>query len=224
MGQIIYVSEFGREQNQTAFAAHLATVLAEQSKAAIVDFSKQAQDLEMFIAQRHNFNLKNNQNLPVPTYFSYKQNLLEEISKKFDFIVLDSKKTELMKNADVVITLVDDENICQQLTSRTSELSNIFWGEKKARAANGKNTFDHVVIPSAFLKKEVLEHLQKNAPSMGYRLSPCLKTWDVYKKGLKSGITILDKNMPYFKKDFLEADFLARRNLKQILEFIWSEK
>ena len=66
--------------------------------------------------------------------------------------------------------------------------------------------------------------LKKAAKLSGYRLAPVLNKNESYEKGIREGTTVLDKNLDFFKKDFSETDFWARRNLKQILEFIWSEK
>ncbi len=224
MAQIIYVGKLGQTKGQTLFCAHLATILAEQKKCAVVDFQPQNHLLEMFVAKRHHFNLKEKQNLPVPTYLAYHKNILSESSKDYDFLVLDSSDTSLIKEADIVLTLVAEPSLALELSKKESEISNILWNAKKARASNGKNAFKHFLIPTASFDTQTTEKLQKSAQKMGYALAPVLQENPSYTKGLAEGICVLDKNLPYFKNVFDETDFFARRNLKQILEFIFADK
>ena len=65
---------------------------------------------------------------------------------------------------------------------------------------------------------------QKSAQQMGYAVAPVLEENKAYADGLAQGIGVLDKNLPFFNNKFSETDFFARRNLKQILEFIFADK
>ena len=66
--------------------------------------------------------------------------------------------------------------------------------------------------------------MKKNASFAGYTLAPRILQNEAYGAGLKEGVTVLDKDMPFLEKKFNQDDFFARRNLKQILEFIWFDK
>ena len=224
MGQVIYVGKLGQAKGQTLFCAHLATILSEQKKCALIDFQPQNHLLEMFVAKRHHFNLKEKQNLPVPTYLAYHKNIVSESLKDYDFLVLDSSDRSLIKDADIVLTLVSDPALALELSKKESEISNVLWNAKKERAASGKSAFKHVLIPTASFDMQTTEKLLKSDQKMGYMLAPVLENNPSYTKGLKDGVCVLDKNLPYFKNVFDETDFFARRNLKQILEFIFADK
>ena len=224
MAKIIVVSKLGRKKGQTLFAAHLAAFLATTHQTALVDFEPQKHILENFVAQRHFFNLKHNQNLPVPTYFEYKPNLLSKISADFDFAVLDAKQESLFEYADMVLTLLSDKQEIKTISTKNSAFSNMLWQAKMNRAKQGKNAFMHVLILNDLFDESEIQNLKKNASLLGYLVAPYLKQNRAYAEGVKKGVTVLDKDVPFLLKNFDEDDFFARRNLKQILEFIWSDK
>lgn len=224
MAKIIVVSKLGRKKGQTLFAAHLAAFLATTHQTALVDFEPQNHILENFVAQRHFFNLKHNQNLPVPTYFEYEPNLLSKVLADFDFAVLDTQQESLLEYADIVLTLLSEKQEIEMIGTKNSAVSNMLWRAKMNRAKQGKNAFKHVLILNDLFDEKDIRVLTKNASLMGYIVAPCLKQNQAYAEGLKKGVTVLDKDMPFLLKNFNEDDFFARRNLKQILEFIWSDK
>ncbi len=224
MAQIIYVSKAGNAKGQTLFAAHLATILAENKKTALVDFHPQNHLLEMFVAKRHHFNLKEKQKLPVPAYVAYQKSTFAETASKYGFSVLDCSDPSLLKEADILITLVSEPAVALELANQKSDISTAIWNAKKSRAAKGKNAFKHIILPTISFDKQTTQKLQKAAQQMGYAIAPVLEQNKAYAEGLLEGIGVLDKNLPFFKNNFNEADFFARRNLKQILEFIFADK
>jgi len=220
MAKIICISAQKPSSKQSLFAAYLAIVLSEHNKTALVNCALKTRLLETFIAKRFHFNLKYRQNLPVPTYTTYKK----EIFNDFDFLVIDTVNTTLMSEADIVINLVENTKIFEDLTNQQSSLLTAVWEAKKARAATGKNAFSHIVIPFSCLSDQALLELRKASSFKGFCVSPVFKESDIFEQSLENGVTVLDKNIDFFKKDFSEEDFFARRNLKQIFEFILSEK
>ena len=224
MAEIISISCFGKAKEQTLLTLHLATFLAAEHRTALVDFLPQTHVLENFIAKRHYFNLKNNQNLPVPAYFENSKNLLSKILPDFDFIVLDDASGSLLEYADIVLTPVFDELTVDLICNRDSLVSKTIWQAKMNRAKKGKNAFKHVLIPSDLLKSEQIDRLKKNASMAGYTLSPSLIQNEAYASCLKDGVTVLDKDSSFLLKNFDQNDFFVRRNLKQILEFVWFER
>lgn len=223
MAEIISISSFQNVKEQTLFALHLATFLAAEHRTALVDFLSGTHVLENFIAKRHYFNLKNNQNLPVPAYFENTKNLLSKILPDFDFVVLDDASGSLLEYADIVLTPVFDDLTVEMMCGRDSPLSKTIWQAKMNRAKKGKNAFKHVLIPSDLLKPEKINQLKQNASMAGYALAPSLIQNEAYKACLKDGVTVLDKDSSFLLKNFNQDDFFVRRNLKQILEFIWFE-
>lgn len=224
MAKIISVSASENLKDQTLLSLHLATFLAALHKTCIVDFLPQTHLAEKFVAQRHFFNLKHNQNLPVPAYFENTKNLLSKIGADFDFVVLDDASGSLLEYADIVLTLVDGEKTAQMLADKDSPLLRKIWLSKIERAKKGKSAFKHILIPFDSLDSKQIEKLQQKASFLGYALAPFWRQNEAYYACLNDGITVLDKDMPYFEKNFNENDFFARRNLKQILEFIWADK
>ena len=224
MAEIIVVSKLGRKKGQTLFAAHLATFLAATYQTAIVDFEPSNHLLENFVAKRHFFNLKHNQNLPVPAYFEYKPNLLSKISADFDFVILDDKGKYPLEAADVVLTLLSEEKALQEVTNKDSAFLQMLWRAKMARAKIGKNAFKHILLLNDLFDENQIERLKKNASFAGYAPAPRILQNEAYAAGLKDGVTVLDKDMPFWEKKFSQEDFFARRNLKQIIEFIWFDK
>lgn len=224
MGQVIFVSSLESKKEQTLFASYLAVFLAEQRKTALVDFAQQTHLLETLIAKRYHFNLKNNQNLAVPTYFSYHKNLLNEIKNNFDFIVLDGGLSVLLPQADIVVTLFSSKKNAEDLVRKESALSEMFWRAKKERATHQKNAFKHILVACAELEKETMTALEKAQSFMGFRVAPMWKINQAYQKFFETGVSVLDKNLPCFQKELNEADFWARRNLKEIFEAIFSAR
>lgn len=224
MPQVIYVSKAGKAKGQTLFAAHLATILAENKKTALVDFNPQNHQLEMFVAKRHHFNLKEKQKLPIPAYIAYQKSNFAEAISKYNFVVLDCSDPALLKEADILITLVREPSAALDLANQKSDISTTIWNAKKSRAAKGKNAFKHIIIPTISFDKQTAQKLQKSAQQMGYAVAPVLEENKAYADGLAQGIGVLDKNLPFFNNKFSETDFFARRNLKQILEFIFADK
>ena len=224
MATIILVSSPENLNKQTLLTLHLATFLAASHQTGVVDFFPQTHILENFIAKRHCFNLKHNQNLPVPAYFENSKNILAKIPSKFDFIVLDDASGALLEYADIVLTLISNSKCVEYLTTKDSLLSQKIWQAKINRAKAGKSAFKHVLIPCNFLDNAQIQSLKQNASSTGYSVAPKLNQNEAFESCLNDGITVLDKDMPCFLKNFNQNDFFARRNLKQILEFIWADK
>ena len=224
MAEVILVSTPENLKEQTFFTIHLATFLAYLNKTALVDFLPETKVMENFVAKRHYYNLKNNRNLPVPTYFENTKNLLSKIRSGFDFVVLDDVNGTLFECADIVLMLITDEKSVDLITDKNSPLSKTLWQAKINRAKTGKNAFKHVLIGGDFLSEEHIQKLKQNASLMGYVFVPHFAFGEIYKAFLKDGITFLDKDMPYLMKSFNQDDFFARRDLKRILEFIWSDK
>jgi len=221
MAKIIVVSKLGNQKGQTLLSAHLATFLAAQHKTAIVDFEPQNHILEMFVAKRCHFNLKHQQNLPVPSYFTYKKNLLTEIGESFDFIVLDTKETVFFQTADILLTLVSDHIAAESLSQKESPFAQMLWQAKKERAKTGKQAFKHILIPNISLSSEDMGMLKSAMSLMGYKIAPCLHHNPSYAEALHNGLTILDKDTPYLLKTLTQEDFFARRNFMHILQTIW---
>ncbi len=223
MTQTILISELGSKKGQTLFAAHLAIILAEKYRTALVDGKMQNQVLQDFVAKRYLLNMEKNIGLNIPQYLSYRKNLFEEISTQFDFIVVDTFQLQALDQADLFVLLLSNDAV-GELIHRNSAFLNEIWNVKKKRASKGKSTFKFVVVPSENLNDDNNVLLKKNAQFVGFRVAPELQSNEAYLQGIRTGVTIVDKNLPFLEKSFGIEDFFARRNLKKVVEFILSDK
>ena len=220
MTQLILVSSIGQKKGQTLFAAHLATILAETKKTALIDFEPQNKVLQNFTERRKHISHENKLHL---TTAHLQNNFSKETMQGFDFVVADAKDASLLEHADILVVLVSDDGVCELLKKDSAFLSAV-WEAKKKRAARGLNAFHFFVLPNGDFSAQNKEQLKKDAPIIGCQITPALKDNSAYAKGLNDGITVLDKNLPFFEKTFNQDDFFARRNLKQIVQFILPNK
>ncbi|MBO7097074.1 MAG: hypothetical protein J6W11_00350 [Alphaproteobacteria bacterium] len=224
MAQIVLVLQPEPSSQQTILSAHLAAFLATAHQTALIDIEPQKHLLEMFVAHRHCFNLKHKQNLAVPAYFTYKKNILDEIPASFDFIVSTATDIQLLPTADIVLTFAFNQSDVNALTQKDSPFAQMLWQAKKERAKTGKNAFRHIIIPTVLLTDADINSLKGSASLMGYKTAPYFKISPAYADSFAQGLTVCDKDTSCLLKSFTAADFFARRNFQQILEFIWSDK
>lgn len=224
MAQVLVINSSNTGSGKTLLAAHLAVMLSRDYKVAVADSLKDESQLANFIAKRYNLNLVKNYNLPVPQYYALKKDTLNEISKEFDVIILDSPESEYFKYADIFVTPLHSEEGINSLSSKNSLYASLIWEAKKQRAALGKSAFRWVACLNDDYTPEQLGLLEQNAKFLGFAVSPVLQNRNEYKLGLEQGLTVLDKDQPELKTLFDLPDLYARRNLKKIAEFIWQNK
>ncbi|MBO4284959.1 MAG: hypothetical protein J5895_01850 [Alphaproteobacteria bacterium] len=220
MTRIILVSRIGQKKGQTLFAAHLATILAETKKTALIDFEQQDKVLQNFMERRKQISADKKLQLPVA---QLQKNFSKETAQTFDFVVLDAKDASLFEHADILVVLVSDDGVGALLKKDSTFLSTV-WEAKKKRAARGLNAFHFFVLPNGDFSVQNQAQIKKDAQIIGCQITPALKDNAAYAQGLNDGVTVLDKNLPFFEKTFNQDDFFARRNLKQIVQFILPNK
>lgn len=224
MAQIILISSINAASGKTTLAAHLGVMLAREYRTAVMDSAGGNSDLAAFIARRYTINLSRNINMPVPEYHSLDKNTFQEIQDKYDVILLDSPHEKYFKQADIWITPIRGEEGLKALTEKNSLYAALVWQAKKQRAAEGKNAFRWIVIPQEKYSAEINENLAQIGKFWGYAAAPVFPDRPEYAQGLKSGMTVLDKDLPALKTLFELPDMYARRDLKKLAEFIWSNK
>lgn len=224
MAQILVINSTNTGSGKTLLAAHLAVMLSRDYKVAVADSTKEESPLANFIAKRYNLNLIKNYNLPVPQYYSLKKDTLNNISSKFDIIILDSPESDYFKYADIFLTPLRSKEGIDSLSAKNSLYASLIWEAKKQRAALGKSTFRWVACLNDAYTPEQLQLLEQNSRFLGFVISPILQNRDEYKLGLEQGLTVLDKDQPELKTLFDLPDLYARRNLKKLAEFIWQNK
>jgi len=216
---VIMVSKSDKGKGETLFAAHLAVALSEKYKTALVDFRPSSKILQSFIEMRQTLNETKKLSLSVPTYFAYHKNIVEELKADYDYIILDTTDLRLAPLCDILITLISSKKGVQSFMGQGSSYANKLWKARKERATQHLRPIKSFVVPNGIKKANRLE---RSSMMMGYRVTPEILQNESYAEGLKSGITVFDKNMSYFAKLFHSKDFFARRNLRQIIEFILS--
>lgn len=217
MSHVIFVSSLRKKETATAFTAHFAVALSSKYKTAIVGSENVNHFFESFFARRYAFNLSHKTELVVPAFYRLKKNILEEISSLFDFVFICSDDLLFLKDADTFLSFFENESDF----TPSSHFLNAIWNAKKERANKGKSAFDFVVV---FTEENNAEKINKNSQMLGYRIAPVLQDVSLYHKVLQTGISFIDKDAADFKDLFDLNDFLARRNLKGLIEFILADK
>ncbi|MBR6327532.1 MAG: hypothetical protein IKR60_01485 [Alphaproteobacteria bacterium] len=219
--QTIFITAPLDDKLSTAFAAHIAIALADHFQTALIDGNAHHDALQMFLAKRHHLNLASDTHLPVPAYFAASKNVFEQLSGQYDFAVVNAKNLNDAARADILVILASNDDEIHLLSKTDGEFAKAVWDAKKRRAAGGNDAFSSVVIASeASNNKQFI----KTASMIGYLLAPPMKNPTLYIKGFERGMTILDKNLPAFQQDFGVEDFFARRNFKEMMEYILAHR
>lgn len=224
MAQIIAISSVNAQSGKTLLAAHLGIMLAKDYRVAVMDSAGEKSALAVFLAKRYTLNLAKEYNLPVPTYHSLDKNILEQSKNDYDVIILDSPDQPYLKDADILLTPIRSEEGVASLTDPRSLFAGLIWNAKKVRAGEGKSAFRWILIPNDEKMIEKKADLIRSGKMLGYSIASGLKLRPEYDAGLKSGITIFDKDLPELKSLFEMQDLYARREMKKNAEFIWRNK
>lgn len=219
MVQVVVISSINKKSGKTLLTAHLSVMLAKEYKTAVFDGANNLA-LSDFIAKRHTLNLGKDYNLPIPDYKTLTKQNFENIAN-YDVVVLDSPDSKYFCYADIFITPMSGREGLSALSSGNSLYAGLIWEAKKQRAANNKNTFKWVVVPNDTYSTEEYQTLEKNSKLLGFSVAPYFTNRPEYEQGLKTGITVVDKDMPKLKTLFDLPDLYARRDLKKLTDFIW---
>ena len=206
MTQIIALTSFNHLSGKTLIAAHLAVMLAKDYKTAVFEEANKQSSLSEFIAKRCHLTISDKHALSLPTYHQLFKTNFKELSVPFDVVILDSPATEFLPLADIVITPLRHLEGFTSLSNAQSPFASTIWEAKKQRASKGKNTFKWIVLPN---DDDIAPRLENRAE---------------YAQGIKTGITVIDKDIQSLKNLFDMSDLYARRNLKKITDFIWRNK
>ena len=220
MVQTVFVLKSENSKRQILLGIYLAVFLAASYKTILVDGYPENHIIENSIALRHCLNLKNS--LTLPAYSMLKKNLTQEMMQSNDFVIAVADENALYEKADIIITLLTKQTNLDELTQKESAFNQMLWNAKIRRAKVSKNAIRHILLPTDDADLSHISDLQKNASMLGYQIAPQINFNNIDCEVFKTGITVLDKDMPFLKQSFNRNDFFARRNLKQIFEFIWS--
>lgn len=209
---------------KTLLTAHLSVMLAADYSAAVMDGATENSALAMFIAKRYNLNLGKNYKLPIAPYHSLQKEKFAELKDSCDVILLDAPDEKYFKYADVLLTPLCTKEGFNAVTASDSLYASLIWEAKKQRAALGKNAFRWIVIPNDDYTPEDIKKITEAGKILGFQLAPRLHRRPEYANGLKSGVTVLDKDQPELKTLFDLPDLYARRELKKLASFIWPTK
>lgn len=224
MVQIIVVSSLNTQSGKTLLSAHLGVMLCKDYKTAFFDSMGQNSALANFVAARYHFNLSKNYQLQVPTYFALSKTEITNQAKNFDAFILDAPEPKFFPEADVLITPVVGREGLLALSGPEAPFAALVWDSKKRRAATGKNTFRWVVVPNDDYTPEQIRRLAETGRFAGFEVAPRLTNRAEFATGLKTGLTVADKDQENLKNLFSMPDLYARRDLKKITDFIWQNK
>ena len=222
MVQIIVINSINNNSGKSLLAAHLAVMLAKDYKVMVADEQTKSK-ISDFVALRHMLNLSKNYNLPVFSYQTLNKQSFSQI-ENFDVVILDSPNSTYFPHADVFITPLAGQEGLNSLKEKNSLYASLIWEAKKQRAALGRNTFRWVIIPNDTYTDADYAILNESGRFLGFSLAPHLTNRPEFDAGLKSGITVIDKDMPKLKTLFDLPDLYARRDLKKLTDFIWQNK
>ena len=224
MAQVIVISSLNAQSGKTLLSAHLSIMLCKDYKTALFDSAAEQSPLAAFIAARYHLNLSKNYNLFVPTYHSLSKTELTNNLSHFDAIILDAPDSKFFPEADVLITPVKGKNGLDALNGAKAPFAALVWDAKKRRAAMGKNAFRWVVVPNDDFSSVEEQQLKKTGRFAGFEVAPRLSRRAEFETGLKTGVTVMDKDIKGLESLFKMPDLYARRNLKKLTDFIWQNK
>ena len=221
MVQVIVISSVNQKSGKTLLTAHLSVMLAKEYKTAVFGGANNS-TLSDFIAKRHTLNLGKDYNLPIPDYKTLNKQTFETI-ENYDVVILDSPDSKYFCQADIFITPMRENEGINALSSSNSLYATLVWNSKKQRASSNKNTFKWIVVPNDEYNKEEYQILEKSSKLLGFSIAPYFTDRPEYTQGLKTGITVIDKDIPKLKTLFDLPDLYARRDLKKLTDFIWQK-
>ncbi len=224
MAQVIVISSLNAQSGKTLLSAHLSVMLCKDYKTALFDSAAEKSPLAAFIAARYHLNLSKNYNLFVPAYHSLTKTELTNNLSHFDAVILDAPDPNFFPEADVLITPVKGKSGLSALSEAKASFASLVWDAKKRRAAMGKNAFRWVVVPNDDFSSAEEQQLQKTGRFAGFEVAPRLPHRAEFETGLKTGITVMDKDIKSLESLFKMPDLYARRDLKKITDFIWQNK
>ncbi len=224
MAQIIVISSLNTFSGKTLLAAHLAIMLAAEYKTAVLDSASGDSALASFIARRHNLNMSRGYNLLTPPYHTLHKETFESLNQSCDVLILDSPEEKYFKYADILLTPLHGKEGASSVASVGSMYASLVWEAKKHRAALGKNAFRWIVCPNDDYDADDKAKISSAGKIIGFQVSPRLQRRKEYAEGMKTGLTVLDKDLPDLKTLFDLPDLYARRELKKLVAFIWPDK
>ena len=222
MVQVIVINSINNNSGKSILAVHLAVMLAKDYKVMVADEQAKS-NISDFLALRHMLNLSKNYSLPIFSYQSLNKQTFTQF-ENFDVVILDSPSSTYFPYADVFITPLAGQEGLNSLKEKNSLYASLIWEAKKQRAALGKHTFKWIVVPNDTYSDEDYTALSESGRFLGFSLAPQLTRRPEFDTGIKSGITVIDKDIPKLKTLFDLPDLYARRNLKKLTDFIWQNK
>ena len=190
--------------------------------------------------------------IPESNPLKYQQSLdqlnqqIRTLSNKFDAILIDTPGTknylfeEAHKFADTLITPISDSLIDLSVVSNIDFAQNkikgpgpyaeFIWDIKKYLAARGKPYLNWIVVGNKAAtihsknKNVVFNYLEDIAKLYGFRFLQGLKDRVIYKELFLEGLTVLDMSHDKLKMKMSMSHLAARREIKNLAEFICPEE
>ncbi len=172
--------------------------------------------------------------------------LISSLSAQFDAVIIDTPGTknylfeEAHKYADTLITPVSDSLIDLSVLAdidfykdkieAPGPYANFIWDVKKSLAAQGRTYLNWIVVGNKLSnynsknKNIVFSHLEKMSKLYGFRFLHGLKDRVIYKELFLEGLTVLDMNQDCLKLKLSVSHIAAKREIRNLAEFICPEK
>jgi len=171
---------------------------------------------------------------------------IQQLKKTFDAIIIDTPGTknylfeEAHKFADTLITPISDSLIDLSVMSDIDFVQNkikgpgpyaeFIWDTKKYLAGRGKPYLNWIVVGNKAAtinsknKNIVFNYLENIAKLYGFRFLSGLKDRVIYKELFLEGLTVLDMSHEKLKMKMSMSHLAARREIKNLAEFICPEE
>ena len=171
---------------------------------------------------------------------------IRSLSNKFDAIIIDTPGTknylfeEAHKFADTLITpisdslidlsVVSDIDFAQNKIKGPGPYAEFIWETKKYLASRGKNYLNWIVVGNKAAsinsknKNIVFNYLEEISKLYGFRFLQGLKDRVIYKELFLEGLTVLDMSHEKLKMKMSMSHLAARREIKNLAEFICPEQ
>lgn len=168
-----------------------------------------------------------------------------DCTSKFDAIIIDTPGTknylfeEAHKYCDTVITPISDSlmdlNVLADIDFENDRIrdighyANFIWDAKKYLASQSKNYLNWIVTGnrlSSFNSKNknlIFSYLERLSKQYGFRFTQGLKDRIIYKELFLEGLTVLDMQHPQLKMKMTISHLAAKREIKELAEFICPE-
>jgi chromosome partitioning protein len=243
---------------KTTTAVHLAVALARLShRVAAIDLDTRQRSFARHLENRANWGSGDKATLAMPQALAFERSraasldeaaaddarrfaeLLSQIEKKFDFIVIDTPGSDTLLSrqahaaADTLVTPMNDSfvdfDLLARIDPRTFEIkmpslySDFVWECRKKRLMARQPALDWVVMRNrisateARNKRRIAKALDSLAQRIGFRVAPGFGERVIFRELFPMGLTMLDLPQPGLGSGLSMSHVAARQEVRELI-------